>query len=137
NPWLFWAAILIFPVTFIITSLRWYELLKIVGIHMGAGRAFIVNMVGAFYNTFMPGSTGGDVLKAYYAAKLAPNQRTRAVVSVIVDRGIGLLALIILGGTMAGALAFIAHHNPAAGANEVVAKKCLQVALAAALIVVA
>jgi uncharacterized protein (TIRG00374 family) len=63
-------------------------------------------MVGAFYNTFMPGSTGGDVLKAYYVAKQT-HHRMRAVVSVVVDRAIGLLALIILGGTMA---AFASVH---------------------------
>lgn len=96
-----WAAVLIFPMTFVITGLRWHALLRGLGINLGAARAFIINMVGAFYNTFMPGSTGGDVLKAYYAAKFAHTMRTRAVISVIVDRAIGLVALIILGGTMA------------------------------------
>ena len=41
-------------------------------------------MVGAFYNAFMPGTTGGDLVKAYYAAKHAPERRTRAVISVLV-----------------------------------------------------
>ncbi len=135
NPLYLWLAILIFPITFIITSLRWHELLRIVGIEMGATKTFVVNMVGAFYNTFMPGSTGGDVLKAYYAAKLAPERRTRAVVSVIVDRAVGLLALILLGGTMAGYLAYSARHAPAAEANELVAQKCFQVAIGAVVII--
>ncbi len=94
-------AIAIFPITFIITAFRWYELLKALDISMGLGRTFVINMVGAFYNTFMPGSTGGDVLRAYYAAKHTEHG-TRAVMSVIVDRKvIGCRALIILGGTMA------------------------------------
>jgi uncharacterized membrane protein YbhN (UPF0104 family) len=135
NPIYIWLAIGIFPITFIITSLRWNELLKIVGINMGASKAFVINMVGAFYNTFMPGSTGGDVLKAWYAAKLAPDKRTRAVISVIVDRVVGLIALIILGGSMSGYLAWTAHQAPAAQANELVAQKCLQVAVGAALII--
>jgi uncharacterized protein (TIRG00374 family) len=133
TPKLAWA-LLIFPITYIITSLRWNELLKIVGINMGSGKAFVVTMVGAFYNTFMPGSTGGDVLKAYYAAKLAPDKRTRAVVSVIVDRAIGLLALIILGGTMAGYLAYREHHSP--NRNELLAQKCLQVAVGSLVLVI-
>jgi len=138
NPLYLWLAVAIYPITLIITALRWYELLKIVGIRMGAGKAFVVTMVGAFYNTFMPGSTGGDVLKAWYAAKLAPDKRTRAVVSVIVDRAVGLLALIILGGAMAGYLAWSARHGAAAAqANELVAQKCLQVALGAVAILVA
>lgn len=100
KPEFLWAAMLIFPLTFLITGLRWHLLLKALDIHLGLARAFIINMVGAFYNTFMPGSTGGDVLKAYYAAKQT-HLRTRAVMSVIVDRAIGLLALITLGGAMA------------------------------------
>jgi len=131
-----WAAVLIFPVTFIITSLRWYKLLQIAGIKITPGRAFIINMVGAFYNTFMPGSTGGDVLKAWYAARLAPERRTYAVMSVIVDRIIGLLALIILGGAMAGWLVYYTHAHPGGDSNQLVAKKCLQVAIGSLVIVI-
>jgi uncharacterized protein (TIRG00374 family) len=94
------AAILVFPVTFLLTAYRWNELLKVLDIRLGQMRTFTLNMVGQFYSTFMPGSTGGDLLKAYYASKHTEH-RTRAVLSVIVDRAIGLLALIILGGVMA------------------------------------
>jgi glycosyltransferase 2 family protein len=101
NPVLLWASLLVFSVTFVITSYRWNELLKALEIHIGQGRTFVLNMVGAFYNTFMPGSTGGDLLKAYYASKQTPH-RMRAVMSVVVDRVVGLLALIIVGGVAAG-----------------------------------
>ena len=47
----------------------------------GALRVAVLNLVGMFYNTFMPGSTGGDLVKAYYASKHTP-WRTRAVMSV-------------------------------------------------------
>jgi glycosyltransferase 2 family protein len=94
------CAILIFPVTFLITGVRWHLLLIALDIRLGLARAFVINMVGAFYNTFLPGSTGGDALKAWYAAKHT-TYRTRAVMSVIIDRAIGLLALVIMGGVMA------------------------------------
>lgn len=100
QPSMLWAAILIIPMVHVITAYRWNELLKALDIHIGQARTFVLNMVGAFYNTFMPGSTGGDLLKAHYIAKHTP-LRMRAVMSVIIDRVIGLLALIILGGTMA------------------------------------
>ena len=93
-------ALLVFPLTFVLTSYRWHELLKVLDIHLSFGRAFVLNMVGSFWNTVIPGSTGGDVFKALYASKQTPH-RTRAVMSVLVDRAVGLLALIILGGTMA------------------------------------
>lgn len=97
---LLWGSVAIFPITFILTSIRWYMLLKGLGIFLTRGRTFVLNMVGAFYSTFMPGVTGGDVLKAYYASKQTL-LRTHAVVSVLVDRAIGLMALVLLGGAMA------------------------------------
>ncbi|MBV8782106.1 MAG: flippase-like domain-containing protein, partial [Phycisphaerae bacterium] len=100
NPLYLWAALLVFPLTYLITSYRWDLLLRVLEIRMALSRAFVLNMVGAFYNTFMPGSTGGDLLKAYYASKLTPH-RMRAVMSVLVDRVIGLLALVLLGGVSA------------------------------------
>lgn len=69
NPWLLWAAVLIFPVTVIICSLRWHALLGALDIHIPRSRAFVITMVGQFYSSFLPGSTGGDVPKAFYAAK--------------------------------------------------------------------
>jgi uncharacterized protein (TIRG00374 family) len=94
------AALALLPISFLLTSYRWKILLDALEIHIGATRTFVINMVGAFYNSFMPGSTGGDLVKAYYVAKHT-DLRTRAVLSVLVDRVIGLVALIILGGTMA------------------------------------
>jgi uncharacterized protein (TIRG00374 family) len=86
-------------------------------------------MVGAFYNTFMLGSTGGDVVKAYYAS-LQTDHRTRAVLSVFVDRVVGLIALVILGGTMAAWQYFNAvPGDPAAHA-------CGKIALVSALVIV-
>src|ERR1700677_1741272 len=95
------AGLAIFPLTVIITSLRWHELLKALDIRLTIARTFVLNMVAMFYNTIVPaGSTGGDFLKAYSVARQT-HHRTRAVMSVVVDRAIGLVALIILGGTMA------------------------------------
>jgi uncharacterized protein (TIRG00374 family) len=112
------AALAIFPLTILITSLRWHELLKALDINLAVTRTFVLNMVGMFYNTIMPlGSSGGDVLKAYYVAKQT-HHGMRAVMSVVVDRVIGLLALIILGGTMAA----LQRHIP----------RCRQVALGSA-----
>jgi uncharacterized protein (TIRG00374 family) len=109
-------SIIIFPTTFVLTSIRWHRLLLALQISISLGRTFVLNMVGAFYNTFIPaGSTGGDLLKAYYAARQT-HHATRAVLSVVVDRIIGLLALVILGGVMAASFYFFSqpHNTPAA-----------------------
>jgi uncharacterized protein (TIRG00374 family) len=124
-------AVLVFPVTYLITSYRWHLLLNLLQIRVSLMRAFVINMVGAFYNTFMPGSTGGDVLKAYYASKQTTEYRTRAIMSVIVDRILGLLALVILGGTMA------AYQYFTSDVDDSATRKCGQVALGSAAILVA
>jgi hypothetical protein len=116
------AALAIFPITIFITSFRWNELLKAVDINLTFGLTFVLNMVGLFYNTFMPGSTGGDFFKAIYVAQQT-HHKERAFISVAVDRAVGLVALIILGGVMAA----LQWHNP----------KCRQVAIGSALLLVA
>ncbi len=100
NPLYLLLAVIVFPVTFILVSARWAMLLRVLGIQISNNRTFVLTMVGLFYNNFMPGSTGGDLIKAYYAAKNTP-RRTQVVLSVLIDRIIGLIALVILGGVMA------------------------------------
>jgi uncharacterized protein (TIRG00374 family) len=94
------AAVFIIPLSFVLTSIRWHLLLDSLEIRLSPFRTFVLNCVGAFYNAFMPGTTGGDLVKAYYASRHTAH-RTRAVLSVVIDRIIGLLALFIVGGTMA------------------------------------
>jgi glycosyltransferase 2 family protein len=131
SPWLLVAALAVFPLTFLITGYRWNKLLEAVDVRMGLSRALVINMVGAFYNSFMPGTTGGDVLKAYYASKHTPH-RIRAVVSVFFDRLLGLLALVMVGGVMA---AYQYLRSPSA--NDPTARACLQVAWAAIAVMIA
>jgi uncharacterized protein (TIRG00374 family) len=94
------AAVVILPLSYVLTSVRWHLLLESLGIKLSFSRSLVLNLVGAFYNAFMPGTTGGDLIKAYYAAKQT-DHRTRAVLSVLIDRVIGLMALIVVGGAMA------------------------------------
>ena len=55
------ASVLVFPLTYLITSFRWNRLLAALDIRLSQARTFVINMVGAFYNSFMPGSTGGGL----------------------------------------------------------------------------
>lgn len=54
--------------------------------------------VGLFFNTFLPGRTGGDVVRAYSLSS-SDGHRTTSIASVAIDRGLNLLALIIIGAT--------------------------------------
>jgi uncharacterized protein (TIRG00374 family) len=76
---------------------RWLILLRCRGMDVAWSRAFRLTMVGAFFNLCMPGTTGGDVLKAYYAAKRSES-RSAAIVSVVFDRLTGLFGLVVFAG---------------------------------------
>jgi uncharacterized membrane protein YbhN (UPF0104 family) len=96
------AAFAIFLVGLVLTFLRWHLLVRAQGLSFRVFDAVRLGLVGFFYNTFLPGSVGGDVVKAYAMAK-EQNRRTVAVATVIMDRVIGLWGLFwfvaILGGT--------------------------------------
>ncbi|HWB54796.1 MAG TPA: lysylphosphatidylglycerol synthase transmembrane domain-containing protein [Tepidisphaeraceae bacterium] len=126
RPALICLAVGIFPICFFLVSIRWRRLMAALDIHISYYKTFVLYMVGNFYNTFLPGSTGGDVLKAVYVARLTPH-RTRAVVSVLFDRIIGMLGLVMLGGAMSAYqyCEFAMHGAP----GDPVARKCQQIAL--------
>ena len=79
---------------------RWQILLKVQGINLSNGRIGALFFIGMFYNQFLPGGTGGDVVKTYLLWKETPNQKPGALLAVLFDRMIGLIALIIITGVL-------------------------------------
>jgi glycosyltransferase 2 family protein len=87
-------ALLLLFINQTIVASRWYLLLRVQSIDIGLGAAIKLTFVGFFYNNFLPGSVGGDVLRAWYVTKHTP-KRLEAALSVFIDRIIGLGGLII------------------------------------------
>lgn len=98
NADLFWmtAAFLCMGVGLVGTSVRWDYLLKVQDIDLPVYKVWIINMIGIFFNQFLLGSTGGDVVKVFYIVKQAPKRKARATLSIIMDRVIGLLAMLLV-----------------------------------------
>jgi uncharacterized protein (TIRG00374 family) len=86
---LFFCALL-FGVT------RWWRLLLLVGCEARWWSALRLTYLGLFFNLVMPGLTGGDVAKAVLVVREHPERRARALMSVVVDRLIGLATLALL-----------------------------------------
>ncbi len=77
-------------------ALRWWLLLRSQGIYsVSMGSAVRLYYLGLFYNNIMPSSIGGDFVKAWYATKHT-EKRVEAVLSVFVDRGIGLFGMLLM-----------------------------------------
>jgi uncharacterized protein (TIRG00374 family) len=89
----FFLAAVIGLISILITFLRWYVLVRAVELPFRLLDALRLGFIGLFFNTFMPGSVGGDIIKAAFLAR-EQNRRTVAVATVLMDRAIALWALV-------------------------------------------
>ena len=81
----------------ILAGIRWQILLRVQGIHITWWRLYGLLLVGLFFSLFIPGGTGGDIIKGYYLLKEAPvGRKTSAALSVVMDRLLGLLGVAVL-----------------------------------------
>lgn len=76
---------------------RWRRVLRVQGLELSWGRAIEISLVSHFFNSFLLGSAGGDVLRAIYTARETHHKKTEAVVTVFVDRILGLWTLLLFG----------------------------------------
>lgn len=79
-------------VSILITFIRWYVLVRAQQLDITLTNALRLGLVGFFFSTYLPGSVGGDIVKAFAIAR-EQRRRTVAVATVIIDRLIGLWAL--------------------------------------------
>lgn len=94
--WWLGVGLAVFFLITIMATARWKILLAVQDIHLSWRRCWQLFMVGMFFNLFMLGSTGGDVVKMYLTMREAPGNKAAALLSVFMDRVIGMLALIFL-----------------------------------------
>lgn len=93
-------AILSYVTVEVAAALRWQVLLRVQGIYLTWRRVFSLFFIGMFYNQFLPGGTGGDIIKSYLLLKETPDRKAGALLAVIFDRLIGLVALVCITGTL-------------------------------------
>ena len=95
-------GILAYAVVEIAAAFRWHVLLKVQKIHLTLPRLTGLFLIGMFYNQFLPGGTGGDIIKSYYLLKETPDKKAGALLAVVFDRFIGLVALVAITATLIG-----------------------------------
>jgi uncharacterized protein (TIRG00374 family) len=92
--WLFLASgFFIYSMALLITLVRWYFLVRAQDLPFTVPEALRIGLVGFFFNSFLPGSVGGDIIKAAALAR-QQDRRTVAVATVIMDRVIALWGLV-------------------------------------------
>jgi len=77
-------------------AVRWQLLLAVQGIRITFLESLRLTYIGAFFNNWMPGATGGDFVKAYYIARRT-HRKAEAVTIVFLDRLVGLVAVGVMG----------------------------------------
>src|SRR5208337_5504464 len=101
DPVAFFAAVGLYVIASFLSTIRWQLL---VPYQSKTSRLFSIYMIGSFFNTYMPGTVGGDAIKAYYLnkelhapriskaqdQKELPNSLAVAIASVFMDRYVGL-----------------------------------------------
>ena len=89
------AAVGVYVFAQVVSSLRWQLLSQPLGFDLGLARYISLYFIGMFFNLVLPTSVGGDVVRAGYLAT-GTRRRGAAVLSVLVDRGTGLVVLIAM-----------------------------------------
>jgi hypothetical protein len=89
NYWWILAAIGTYFIVCVAAAYRWQVLLRVQGIRLANLRVGALFMIGMFYNQFMPGGTGGDIIKTYLLFKETPDRKAGALLAVLFDRIIG------------------------------------------------
>jgi uncharacterized protein (TIRG00374 family) len=79
-----------------ITIVRWWYLVRALGIDFSMPAAVRIGFLGYFFNFAPTGIAGGDLLKAWMLAREKPGNRAKALASVVVDRIIGLYVLFLV-----------------------------------------
>jgi len=93
-------ALALCGVPVVVGGLRWRQALLVQGLKLSVAEVTRVSFVSHFFNAFLLGSTGGDVVKAWCAARWTREKRAEAALTVVVDRLLGTLALLLFAALM-------------------------------------
>jgi glycosyltransferase 2 family protein len=80
-----------------IAGLRWHILLRSQGLVLHVWQTIRIVAMGAFFATFLPGSAGGDIVRGVYIYQASHGRRTGALLSIFIDRLIGVTAFVLFG----------------------------------------
>jgi hypothetical protein len=94
---LFALGAMLFFVFVVIINSRWWYLLRANGLGVRFLEAQKFGWIGLFFSNVVPGATGGDVVKAVYIVRRCSGDKVRAVVSIVVDRILGVMSLLFVG----------------------------------------
>jgi hypothetical protein len=97
GPVFFAGMLAAFVLSQVILASRWWLLLRTQRVYIKIWAAIRLHFLGLFYNNCIPGSVGGDLVRAWYVTKHTEH-KFEAALSVFVDRFIALISSLIMAG---------------------------------------
>jgi uncharacterized membrane protein YbhN (UPF0104 family) len=104
RPELLAVAFLCILATVPIGALRWWMLLRGLRFTFTLPWVLSTTFIGQFFNTFLPGAYGGDLVRLAMAYRVTGRDLNRLTFSVVTDRLMGLIALLGLATAMVPAI---------------------------------
>jgi glycosyltransferase 2 family protein len=104
------VAMALYLLTVLVGVWRWHILLTAQHVAISPRTLLGSALVANFFNNFLPSNIGGDVIRISDSAKAAKS-KTLATTVVLVDRGMGVMALVLVAATGA---TFAGRMHPAA-----------------------
>jgi len=95
----------------LVPFVRWWLLARATGLPISLGEAVRLGLQGAFANLFVPGGLGIDGVRLLYLRRHHRRQFLDGAASVVLDRALGFLALLILGGACS-LIVLTRNHSP-------------------------
>ncbi|MCY3713316.1 MAG: lysylphosphatidylglycerol synthase transmembrane domain-containing protein [Gemmatimonadetes bacterium] len=95
----------------VLAFFRWYLLARGQKLVLGFREAVRLGFVSNLFNYLAPGTAGGDIVRAVGIARRQKSRRTVAAATVLLDRLIGMLALLIVGSAAALLNQDLWHHR--------------------------
>lgn len=84
-------------ITIILNSYRWFIILNSHKLKITFSEIFKLIYLSSFFNNFLPGSYGGDLIRVFLISKITKKNKLKISSSILLDRIYGLLGLIFLG----------------------------------------
>ena len=89
------TALALMGIPVLLMGIRWWFLLRTGGVRLPFRSVLRLHFLGMFFNTLMPGGTGGDVVKAFAISRQTEHS-VEAISMILVDRALGMLGLLLI-----------------------------------------
>lgn len=96
NLWYVPVGVALYLTSQYVSSYRWQFLCAPLHFNLALREFFDYYMIGMFLSLFLPGAIGGDVGRMYYLAKRCNRKKREALLTLLAERGVGLVAVLIM-----------------------------------------